>query len=373
MRNHVKRIGGWLIIPLALLAFVSCETHFEIIVTKGSQPWTGKIFCAIEQHGGRHCANADDLATGVRLASAAEALVDGRTSMVGLDDSPAALARCNGTPEAVLFEGAFPEGTEVCLNCSVITPPVDANVMCRMECENKPEASADPNVKAECATRAHVAVNVDPAACFADACSADGAPLENFVDPRRSLEPVIWQDLIGVTTSGGGNTLTRTAAFTGSFDAGAASSQLITGGDAFVEFTAAETTTARLAGLSEGTLPDTTPTIAITFAIDLFKDGCVYIFENGNKVLGPDLTCSAGGGWGAYAAGDRFRIHVRDNQDGTAAISYARLTTPCTDGMPCPETTITTSFGTAHYPLHVDSSFRELNGTLGNVRLVRIR
>jgi hypothetical protein len=248
--------------------------------------------------------------------------------------------------------------------------------MCRTECEDLPDASADPNVKAECFTRAHVAINMDPAACLADACSDAGAPIEGLVDARRSPEPVNWQNLIGVTTSGGGNTLTRTAATTNSFDAGAASSQQITSGDAFVEFTAVETTTARLGGLSEGPLPDTTPTISnITFAIDLFKDGCVYIFENGNKVQGLDPTCTAAGGgaWGPYVAGDRFRIHVRDNQDGTAVISYARLTAPCTDGMPCPETTMTTSFGIAHYPLHVDSSFRELNGTLSNVRLVRIR
>ena len=62
-------------------------------------------------------------------------------------------------------------------------------------------------------------------------------------------------NLIGVSAVGGN--LTRTAAMTGMWDAGAASTQVIASGDGYVEFIATETNRARMAGLSSGAPPDT--------------------------------------------------------------------------------------------------------------------
>ncbi|PYR73389.1 MAG: hypothetical protein DMF86_20700 [Acidobacteria bacterium] len=159
-----------------------------------------------------------------------------------------------------------------------------------------------------------------------------------------------WQNRVGVDLVG--DVLVRTAATTNNFDAGAASSQTITSGDGYVQFTAVDVGTARLCGLSNGAPPDTDPSFQnISFGIDVFKDGRFYVFEQGTKIAGPDLNQS----FGPYVAGETFRVHVKDNFDGTANVTYSRLTASCTDGSPCPET------------------FREQSGTLSNARLVQIK
>jgi hypothetical protein len=66
-------------------------------------------------------------------------------------------------------------------------------------------------------------------------------------------------------------------------------------------------------------------------------------------------------------------VIVKDKHNGTAEISYAHITASCTDGMLCPMDVFYTSPTAATYPLRVDSSFREQGGTLGDVKLVRIR
>jgi hypothetical protein len=98
----------------------------------------------------------------------------------------------------------------------------------------------------------------------------------------------------------------------------------------------------------------------------------VYIFESGAAQPGP-IPTGNGPSFGTYAAGDRFRVHATDDFDGTATITYARVTGPCTDGAPCAETVLYTSPNKAAYPLRVDSSFKQMGGTLANVRLARIR
>ena len=360
-----------LIIPVTMLvAQAACIdwSAARTINLHGAEPWTGKVVCNIEKPSGRHCASADEKAAGIRLVAAAEALVSGQTSTIGLDDSPAALARCNGEPEAVLFEGPFPQGTDLCLNCSATlhTPP---DVECRELCADitaPGQTPAPASVLADCKQRAHVATNMT-SACFADACSTDAAPLDTFLDPRIAPEPVDWQNRIGVAVTG--NSLVRTAPANNTFDAGAASSQTITSGDGYVQFTAAEVTTARLCGLSNGAPPDTDPAYTnISFAIDLFKDGHYYVFEQGTKIPGPDLNQS----FGPYAPGDVFRVRVRDNFDGTAIVSYSRLTGSCTDGQPCPENVFHVSAVKAVYPVRVDSSFREQDGTIADAKIVRI-
>jgi hypothetical protein len=171
-----------------------------------------------------------------------------------------------------------------------------------------------------------------------------------------------------------GGSLTRTAPNPGLlYVSGAASSQFITHGDAFVEFEATETNKTRLCGLSTvpfGNPPDTDPNFtSIGFALDVHGDGHIYLFEGGAQiVLGADPDTS----YGTYAAGTKFRVKVKDNFDGTATIAYVKVLVPCAPGTACPETPIYTS-GSVAYPLRVDSSLRDQGSTLTNVALVRIQ
>src|SRR5438477_8708957 len=100
MRDCLKSSGRWLSVgwfwALVLLVLPNCTFSPGGLgptnnLYTGSAPHSSAIFCDIEK--GRHCATDADKAVGIRLASAAEALVAGQTSSIGLDDSPAALAR----------------------------------------------------------------------------------------------------------------------------------------------------------------------------------------------------------------------------------------------------------------------------------------
>ena len=65
-------------------------------------------------------------------------------------------------------------------------------------------------------------------------------------------------------------------------------------------------------------------------------------------------------------------MKLLDNFDGTATVSYSRIVGACVPGMPCNEIVFYEHVGAhAVYPLRVDTSFREQNGTLANVSIVR--
>ncbi len=389
MRHVIKSTVRWLRVgwfwPLVLLALPDCgfspgALSLQQNFNPGPLPHTAAVYCDIEQVLTRHCATDEDKANGIRLAAGAVALTEGDASSIGLDYSAASLNNCGGQPEAVGFQAAFPTGSLVCMNSSVIgSVYADAAAVCVTQCEDVfspagAEVPPDPQVVAFCTAHAHPSTNMPTNPPFFDGgCTDAGNRNDSFLDPRQSPEPVVWQDLVGVAASGtNGNTLTRTAANTGAFDAGADSAQLIIAGDAFVEFTAAETTTARFGGLSSGA-PNTDATFGtIGFGLDLFNDANVYIFESGAAQPGP-IPTGNGPSFGTYASGDRFRVHATDDFDGTATITYAKVTGPCSDGAPCAETVFYTSPNKAAYPLHVDSSFKQMGGTLTNVRLARIR
>ena len=378
LKTGLRRLGtGW-IWALALLTLPNCALEEGGLggpanLDRGPTPESSAVFCDIESSATpRTCATDAEVAAGLRLNEAAEAMVAGRTAPWGIDDSATARSHCGGNPEKVVFNGPYPQGMPVCINCSVIpSPHADAAAVCVAQC-----LDTDPGGSGSCNTRARVSVNAtSPTFCFGGACSSDAVFIDSFVDPRRTSEPVAWQNAIGVATSGpDNNTLTRTLATDNTFDAGAASSQTIAQADGYVQFIATETNAARLCGLANGAPPDTVPDITdINFAIDLFKDGHFYVFENGTKILGPDSNAATLGSFGTYAPGDKFRVYVTRNNDGSGQITYAKITGPCSDGSPCPEVRFYTSLTSATYPLRVDSSFREQNGTLTDVRLVRIR
>jgi hypothetical protein len=183
-----------------------------------------------------------------------------------------------------------------------------------------------------------------------------------FDDPRRHPEPVDWVNLVGVNAAGG--SLQRTAAETGEYDAGASSSasQFITGGDAYLEFTAAETDRHRLAGLSSGPAPVGSLTLSdVGFAL-LMETNRLSVQEFGTVISR----------FGTYGPSERFRVKLRDNFDGTATVSYARLTGPCLDGSPCSEAVFHTSTALATYPVRVDALFRTIGATVAGARIVRI-
>jgi hypothetical protein len=212
-----------------------------------------------------------------------------------------------------------------------------------------------------CAVNARPSTNFPLDSCFEGACTTAGMLDPEFDDPRWIPEPVEWINLNGVSATGG--TLTRTAPTTGFSDTGASSSQLIASGDGYLEFTAAETNTARTAALSSGPAPVILLFNEMDFGLLLMDTGEVIALENGLSV----------GTFGSYAAGDKFRLKVRDNFDTTATVSYARLTGPCVDGSPCNETVFHTSVNPIAYPVRVDAMFREQGGTITDARIVRIR
>jgi hypothetical protein len=373
VHETLKSRVGWLWI-LAFLFLPNCvlqrgglgpELHFN----PGAQPHSSAVFCDIESNSlARHCASPDEIAIGVPLASAAVALTKGIQSNIGLDYSPvsiSALGCSPGQPVAVTFRGPFPDGAAACLNCAGVIGPVyaDANAACVDRCKDMTEGGdvfCDP-------THAHISTNAGT--CVDGACTPEGALRADFEDPRRIPEPVTWTDAVGVGTSGpDANTLTRTDATTGQFDAGAASTQTITQGDGYVEFTATETDKARICGLSTGAPPDLDPSrLDIGFAIRLSNTGGVFVAEGGTVVTGPDPD----GSFGTYAAGDRLRVSVTDQFDGTAAVTYLLIPAACS-GPDCDGMVLRTTTGAA-YPLRVDTSMREQGATLTDVRIVRIK
>jgi len=401
MRPGLASIARWLragwFWPLVLLALPNCSFHPNpgINLEPGPQPNTTLIFCDVELVPlQRHCATDVDKQTGIRLAAGAVALNTGQSAAIGLDESPDALARCGGQPEAVPLFGPFPQGAPYCLNGFQIGPGApfaDPQAACLAACEDKfgstdasgtftpavPPATATVSF---CTAHSNPSTNVpgNPSPGFAGGCAPNGVPTMEFVTPatdlRRNPEPVNWTDFIG--TSPTANDLTRTAATTGTFDAGAASTQWIGRGDAFVEFNATESNLTHVLGLSaipQGCAPpcsDGDPSLAdIGFAISLNVDGRFYVIESGSLVTGPDIN----GSFGTFAAGDRFRVTLTDHSDGTADVIYSRLVGPCTPGTPCPDVPFFTHVsGPARYPLRVDASFREQGATLQNVTLVRI-
>jgi hypothetical protein len=399
LKSSVHRLRvGWFW-PLVLLALPNCifvhGTSGKGNLNPGPVPQTTLIFCDVELPLQRHCATDDDKKNSIRLAAAAVALNTGQQVWIGLDESPDALARCNGEPEAVPLLGPFPQGNPNCLNGFFVGDGAlyaDPQAVCVARCEDMfgptnavgvviPDIPPSPAVVSFCTAHSNASTNVpgNPSPGFAGGCSPNGAPNMDFVTPatdlRRNPETVSWTDFIG--TSATGNDLTRTAAATGIFDAGAASAQRITRGDAFVEFSASESTLSHVLGLSSvpiGCLfpcSDGDPSLAdINFAISLNVDGNFYVIESGTIVPGPQVNNS----WGTYAAGDRFRVTLKDHSDGTADVIYSQLIGPCIPGNACPDVPFYTHLGgPARFPMRVDTSFREQGATLSNVTLVRIQ
>jgi hypothetical protein len=389
----VRRFAsGWPFWALVLLALPNCTLDRSGIalpshVTRGPLPRGSAIMCDIEKYQGptRRCATAQDLAIGIPLTMAAEAMVSGQTSNVGLDYSPAAQTACGaGNPQAIDFQGSFPDGFTVCLNCGVIpTAHADATAVCVAECQDQVEygeAPFPPDALAFCTANARPSTYFPASGCFDNACSSAGTLRSDFADPRRIPEAVVWRDLIGTTAVGSNLTQASSTTMGDVFAAGAVSEQWVHANDAYLEFEASETNLSHIAGFAQvsGACPfpctDSTPGFAdIAFALSLNFNGGVYIVESGTLVPGPEVAPGIEQSFGTYTAGERFRVRVKDHFDGTATVSYTRVVGACVPGNPCNETVIFSHMTpSAVYPLRGAAAFREQNATLASVNIVRI-
>jgi len=164
------------------------------------------------------------------------------------------------------------------------------------------------------------------------------AEVEVWGVPGRGVptQNVTWTNMAGVAASG--NSLTKTAAL-GWGNAGASSMQTLASGDGYVEFTAAETNTLRMCGLSLGDAGQNYTDI--DFAFYSWLDGVLYVFEGGQNR----------GIVGNYASGDRLRVSVEGN-----VVKYRK------NGQVVYTSTITPA-----YPLLVDTSLYSNGSTLNNV------
>jgi RHS repeat-associated protein len=152
-----------------------------------------------------------------------------------------------------------------------------------------------------------------------------------------AAQPVAWQNAVGVSVSGG--SLTKPGG--DAWNAGASSLQTIGSGDGYVEFTAAETHTYRMAGLSNGDSHQSYEDI--DFAIYPAAGGGLHVYEGGF------YKANLGG----YAAGDRLKVAVEGG-----AVKYYRN-----------DALLYTSGVAPTYPLRVDTSLYSTGATVQNVTL----
>jgi hypothetical protein len=156
--------------------------------------------------------------------------------------------------------------------------------------------------------------------------------------PTSTGTPVVWTSLVGVSANG--NSLTKTAASAWG-NGGAISTQSLASGDGHVEFTAGETTSYRMLGLSNGNTDQNYTDV--DFAIYAATSGVLYVYEKGLSK----------GALGSYATGDVLRVAVEGG-----VVRYRR------NG-----TLLHTSTATPTYPLLVDTALFTTGATLNNVVL----
>jgi hypothetical protein len=153
--------------------------------------------------------------------------------------------------------------------------------------------------------------------------------------PAPGSVPVAWTSLVGVTADGA--SLTKTAA-TAWDNAGAVSSKQLPSGDGYVQFTASETTTFRMLGLSNGNTSSSYDDIDFALNLNLAE---LRVYEGGIYK----------GSFGNYVSGDILRVAVvggvvRYSRNGTVFYSSGKI---------------------PKYPLLVDTSLGSQWATLKNV------
>jgi hypothetical protein len=316
-------------------------------------PKTAAIFCNIEA--GRDCATAEEEAMGVDIAHQFEnGFWINKSSKFGLDYSPAALAACQGRPQKIIYQGAFPEGSPVCVNPrkALGVEPGFGNLpgafvggtfstvtqACQSWCDEHDDWIDGDGNKFRCD---HIAWRSEGThGPTLGACTEAGTFVEDFQDLRKFEPlPIVWRDLINVAVVNG-SILRKTSVSAGG--AGAASTSVLASGDGFAAFTAVETNTERIFGLAIGTPPDVDPSSAdIKWGFFIRKNGTVAVIESG--VVRFTLP--------AYPVNGRFRIAIVGGivqyfVDGELFYTSDTPVTP------------------ASYPLRVSVALRDLGATI---------
>ncbi len=134
------------------------------------------------------------------------------------------------------------------------------------------------------------------AALISGASCSEGPP-EVGSGSAATTPLTLWWNEVNVETTD--NNVEKPSVGPTAWNAGAASVFQLTA-DGYVEFTTAENTTDKVAGLGPGTA--NTHYADMGFAIRLNANGVGAVYESGVHM----------GGLGAYSPGDRFRIQVRD-------------------------------------------------------------
>jgi hypothetical protein len=163
------------------------------------------------------------------------------------------------------------------------------------------------------------------------------APAPAPPSPSTSAVPVNWTNVVNLTASDG--ELRKSAGCGGCADAGASSTQRITSGSGGVSFTTSDAQTLRVIGLGPGGAG--TSANEITFALRL-QNGTAEVREAG--VYKSEVS---------FAAGDQLLIAIV-----AGAVQYSK------NGA-----VFFTSAAAPTYPLAVDTSIYDLNGTLSSVTI----
>ena len=158
--------------------------------------------------------------------------------------------------------------------------------------------------------------------------------------PGAEEQHVTWTNVVNATVTE--STLQKTSGGDGWQDAGASSSQELSSGDGYVEFTVGESHTMWLAGLSRGDA--SVDPAEIDFAFRFNGAGTADVLENGVYQSGGDT---------AYVAGDRFRIAVINGR-----VQYFRNGQFLTESSAAPQ-----------YPLLLDVSLLSLGATVNDAVL----
>lgn len=159
--------------------------------------------------------------------------------------------------------------------------------------------------------------------------------------PATTQGNVVWTSLSASATAIGSSLSKQTSAAYG-FDAGAISTRAIASGDGYVEMTAAETTTHRMCGLSNGDTNYNYPDI--DFALYLDSSGAVSVYEGG----------AYRGTMESYNTDDRFRAEVMNGRVYYLKNGVVFYISPAT---------------TINYPLLVDTSMYNPGATINNATL----
>jgi len=149
---------------------------------------------------------------------------------------------------------------------------------------------------------------------------------------------LFWENVVGAQAIG--DDLSKTGIAT-AWDAGATSIASIPAGDGYIEFGAADTTTMKAAGLSNGNGNQSRGDI--DFAISLDAAGGVSVFEGG----------TLRGHFGSYTASDLFQIQVE-----SGVVTYFKN-----------RQSFFTSSATPGYPLLLDTSLRTPGARIVDARL----